>query len=424
MAALIHRGLNFQKVREKRRDSAIRMVSTGRNVVPKYQFAGTAEYHSNVTFLLQRATTCATILFLRAIISKVEGQHRMSDTFGFSTPGNNHGGNLSDSKSDSHATRSTQNSQTNSSKDAALQSGDAANSQPRAERRKRRRALISAPVRVRSVDVTESGPDEISTTLDVSRNGILFASKHSSFVTGMEVAVTFPYTNVAGVQQAEQAGRVLRVRPLEDGHLGIAIGLGMGVGEDLVDAAGRNLFAKPEPAQAPASTTAAASLKRPLVLAVDADVAIRESLKSYLTAEGYQVIAVSSSREAHEVLKLRTPDLLIAEIEGEDLPGYELCAHVKSTPRLQTIPVVLLTLSAYPSDYSNAHSLGAVVCMAKPYRQERLGHVVRLLAPTPEAKQQTAPARPADKTRRAGVTNKRTSSNINSVEPRGDSSWW
>jgi len=40
---------------------------------------------------------------------------------------------------------------------------------------------------------------------------------------------------------------------------------------------------------------------------------------------------------------------------------------------------MLMTSSAYPSDYSSAHSVGAVVCMAKPYKQERLGHVVRLL---------------------------------------------
>ena len=108
----------------------------------------------------------------------------------------------------------------------------------------------------------------------------------------------------------------------------------------------------------------------------------------------------SSAPEAHEVLKMFTPALLIAEIEGEDLPGYELCAHVKSTPRLQTIPVMLLTSSAYPSDYASAHSLGAIVCMAKPYRQERLRHVVRLLAPTAAAKAQTAPARAADEKRR------------------------
>src|ERR1700677_1544118 len=40
------------------------------------------------------------------------------------------------------------------------------------ERRERRRAVISAPVRVRNVDAT-AGPDETTTTLDVSRKGLL-----------------------------------------------------------------------------------------------------------------------------------------------------------------------------------------------------------------------------------------------------------
>ena len=62
------------------------------------------------------------------------------------------------------------------------------------ERRGRRRALISAPVRVRQLDVTNGGPDEISMTLDVSRGGILFTSAQGAFELGMEVAVTFPYS--------------------------------------------------------------------------------------------------------------------------------------------------------------------------------------------------------------------------------------
>jgi DNA-binding response OmpR family regulator len=112
--------------------------------------------------------------------------------------------------------------------------------------------------------------------------------------------------------------------------------------------------------------------------------------------EGYEVIAVSNCADAREVLNIYVPDLLIAEVEGEGLPGFDLCAHVKGTDRLRKIPVVLTTRSGYPSDYSNAHSLGAVVCMAKPYKQERLGHVVRLLAPTAQAKLQSGPPpRPA-----------------------------
>ncbi len=264
-----------------------------------------------------------------------------------------------------------------------------------ADRRKRRRALISAPIRVRAVDVTQGGPDEVSVTLDVSPNGVLFVTSLTMFTTGMEVAVTFPYEKAAQMARAEQSGRIVRISEMGDGKRSVAIALGVGVGEDIVDAAGRCLVAK-HPAAGPQQ---GADRPKPLVLVVDADPAIRESIKTSLAGEGYHVIAVSRGAEAHEVLKMFTPALLIAEIEGEDLPGYELCGHCKATPRLQPVPIVLLTRSAYPSDYANAHSLGAVVCMAKPYRQDRLGHVVRLLAPTQQHKQQTAPVHPIDRAR-------------------------
>jgi DNA-binding response OmpR family regulator len=137
------------------------------------------------------------------------------------------------------------------------------------------------------------------------------------------------------------------------------------------------------------------------VLAVEADEACRDSLRNYLTNEGYEVIAVKNGPEAREVLDRFVPALLIAEVEGEGLPGFELCAFVKTTERLKKVPVLLTTRNGNPTDYSNAHSLGAVVCMAKPYKQERLGHVVRLLAPPPQALAQNTPApRPPDPSRR------------------------
>jgi CheY-like chemotaxis protein len=287
------------------------------------------------------------------------------------------------------------------------------------ERRTRRRAMISAPVRVRSLDVTQPGPHEITTTLDVSRGGLLFVSSLGTFEQGMEVAVTFPYSKVPGAVQAEQVGRVARVSQGVDGSYSVAVVLGVGVGVDLVDSCGRKFVEAAEPvANAPERDT-----KRPFVLVVDAESAIRDSLKTYLDGEGYDVIAVGTAAEAHEVLKMFTPVLLIAEIEGEDLPGFELCAHVKSTPRLQSIPVMLLTSSAYPSDYANAHSLGAVVCMAKPYRQERLGHVVRLLAPTAQAKRQTAPPRPADLKRKMRAKGGKNPGGIMMLPNRPGSDW-
>jgi CheY-like chemotaxis protein len=250
----------------------------------------------------------------------------------------------------------------------------------RGERRCRRRALISAPVRVRTIDVTDCGPDEVSTTLDVSRDGVLFATQCAAFEVAMVVAVTFPYSKSPVAVQAEQIGRVARVTTMPDGRYSVAVMFKSGTGE-IIDSCGHKLQDKSLPPGVTPEYSTELGSKRPLVLVVDKALTTRESLKSYLTAEGYDVIALGSAPEAHHVLNMFTPALLIAEIEGEDLPGYELCAHVKSTPRLKTIPVMLLTSSAYPSDYANAHSLGAVVCMAKPFRQERLGHMVQLLAP-------------------------------------------
>jgi CheY-like chemotaxis protein len=243
------------------------------------------------------------------------------------------------------------------------------------ERRKRRRALISAPVRVRNAYGGSNSPDEISTTVDVSRNGFLFLSARPSFARGTVVAVTFPYSKSALAVQAERPGRVVRVSRLADGRSAVAIALGSGAADP--DSAKRKAAGRPL-----SSDSSRKPGERPVVLVVDADVEVRESLKNALSAAGYEVIALPGARHAHALLNQLLPALLIAEIEGEDLPGLDLCARIKSTPRLKNVPVVLTTRCAYPSDYANAHSLGAVVCIAKPFRAERVSHVVRLLVPS------------------------------------------
>ncbi|HEY0702208.1 MAG TPA: response regulator [Candidatus Acidoferrales bacterium] len=269
--------------------------------------------------------------------------------------------------------------------------------EPASDRRRKRRALISSPIRVRSVDVTISGPDEIATTVDVSRYGILFYTVLDTYQRGMDVAVVFPYHKSATGGHSEQFGRVVRLHDMPDGRHAVAIALGVGIGEHLVDASGRKLDDK----AVHLSHSPAPPVKRPLVLIADSDDMLRDTSKIFLQNEGYEVIAVNNAADAREVLNMFTPAMIVAEIEGDRdvLPGLDLCAHVKSSPSLKHIPVVMTSRSAYPSDYSNAHSLGAVVCMAKPYKQERLAHVVHLLAPLPEHLQPACVQRMPDPTR-------------------------
>ena len=287
---------------------------------------------------------------------------------------------------------------------APVSSAPSAHERPQ-DRRRKRRALISAPIRVRTVESEFSGSQEIATTFDVSRSGILFHTQLDCYSRGMQVAVVFPYSKSPKAVHNEQKGRVVRVTDLGDGLRGVAITFAAVPSE--TSSASSSSAEAPAQSHIPAcmnvpAPTAPLSTKKPMVLAVDSDDQLREALKMYLENEGYDVIAVSNATDAREVLNLFTPSLLVAEIEGEGNPGYDLCGHVKATPRLRRVPVVLTTFSAYPSDYSRAHSLGAIVCMAKPYKQERLGHIVRLLAPLPEHIEKTAAPRAADPTRVPG----------------------
>jgi CheY-like chemotaxis protein len=260
--------------------------------------------------------------------------------------------------------------------------------EPPRDRRRKRRAMISAPIRVRLAHAEGSSSDEIATTVDVSRTGILFHSQRGTYTRGMEVAVVFPYSQSPAATHIEQTGRVVRINDLGDGTFDVAIALNNTASEDSSSAA--------------PLATAAPATKKPMVLAVDADESLRDGLKAYLQNEGYDVIAVNNAADAREVLNIFTPALIIAEVEGEGTPGYDLCSYVKTSTQWRRIPVVLTTSSAYPSDYSNAHSLGAIVCMAKPYKQERLGHIVRLLAPLPEHLQNNVAPHAADPTRVPG----------------------
>jgi CheY-like chemotaxis protein len=251
------------------------------------------------------------------------------------------------------------------------------------ERRRKSRTLVSTPVRVRGVEGSGRKLDESTTTVNLSSSGILIETNSAIYTRNMKVLVTI----AGGAAQTEREGHVVRIADLREGRRSVAIALAHAVVEQ-------------KSAQTQDSLL-------PLVLVLESESAASDFMRSYLSSEGYEVVTVETLAEARSVLEQRTPSLLIAEIEGEGMPGYSLCSHCKETPRLKPIPIMLMTSSAYPSDYAKAHSMGAVVCMAKPFKRERLGHVVKLLAPPPNASQD-APPRAADPSRHSPAKQSKT----------------
>jgi CheY-like chemotaxis protein len=234
-----------------------------------------------------------------------------------------------------------------------------------ADRRRRCRAKVVGRVHARGGVGTLDLFEDVGKSIDVSLDGILWSTSRGGYWVGQFLEVTFPYwTSPTAINQARRA-RVVRNLLLPDFSYAVAVEFDKGTSV----ASGNPLTAR-RPDQV-------------CVLGVEADPSIANALRVLFEQDGYQVVLVSTGQQALDVLESNTPDVLIAEAEGQGITGRELCAIAKKNLRLRHIPVILLTNSALPSDYSASYRAGAVVCMMRPCEPQRLRNAVHMVAPPP-----------------------------------------
>ena len=250
------------------------------------------------------------------------------------------------------------------------------------ERRRRKRAKITAQVHVRMSSGTESF-EEVGKSVDVSRDGLLFIAGRAGYWKGQKLDVIFPYSNAAAALNTAQTAEVVRSTEQPDGKFAIAVQFINAKVEAKED---RKTVGGATASNSSGARPALAEKSQSIVLAVESDPRTADTMRNLLQQDGYTVIIVPTAKAALDVLKTTIPAVFLAEVEAEDMSGHDLCLIIKRNDRLQHVPVILLTRSAQPADYSASHQLGAVVCMAKPFKPERLLHVVRLVAPPPTQK--------------------------------------
>jgi CheY-like chemotaxis protein len=247
------------------------------------------------------------------------------------------------------------------------------------ERRRRRRAKISAQVHVKAVNSPEPF-EEVCMSIDVSRDGLLFTAKRAGYWKGQQLNVTFPFSTAAAALNTPQLADIVRVSEQPGGKFQVAVEFHASKASAKSDRKGMSHAMDTGPT---GSAMPSVSKEQSVVLAVEPDTRTAEIMRNMLQQDGYTVVIVATAQEALEVLRTTVPVVFIAEVEATDMSGHDLCLIIKRNERLQRVPVILLTRSAQPADYSASHQLGAVVCMAKPFQPDRLQHVVRLVAPPP-----------------------------------------
>ncbi|MEO7192315.1 MAG: response regulator [Vicinamibacterales bacterium] len=127
------------------------------------------------------------------------------------------------------------------------------------------------------------------------------------------------------------------------------------------------------------------------LLLADDSVTIQRVIELTFSHEDVRVVSVSDGHRAMQWLEGEWPDIVLADVGVPGVDGYALAAHIRSSPRLSQVPVLLLAGAFEPVDRARVQQAGCDGVLIKPFEPQQLVSVVKDLL----AKRQSAgPAGP------------------------------
>jgi putative two-component system response regulator len=103
------------------------------------------------------------------------------------------------------------------------------------------------------------------------------------------------------------------------------------------------------------------------ILVVEDEPDLRDLLQEELANLGHRVLGAACAEEALSVLERIRPDLVLTDVNLGGMTGVELCSRIKRDPRLQLVPVVILTAVADLDARVAGLAAGADDFFAKPF---------------------------------------------------------
>jgi CheY-like chemotaxis protein len=117
----------------------------------------------------------------------------------------------------------------------------------------------------------------------------------------------------------------------------------------------------------------------PKVLIVDDSLTVRKVVERILESRQLEVLQASLGTEAIERIQRDEPDLVVCDVILPDKEGYEVCQFVKSHPRFDKTPVLLISGIVNPAVVDHAARVGSAGVMRKPFSAEELTGKVNAL---------------------------------------------
>jgi Response regulator containing CheY-like receiver, AAA-type ATPase, and DNA-binding domains len=112
------------------------------------------------------------------------------------------------------------------------------------------------------------------------------------------------------------------------------------------------------------------------ILVVEDEASVRENLAELLTEKNYEVKEAANGKEALDILKKATVDLIITDLMMPIMDGMEFLNNIKSLEESKTIPVIVLSAKSENTILQFCVQNLIVEYISKPYDASLLYNAV------------------------------------------------
>jgi DNA-binding response OmpR family regulator len=102
------------------------------------------------------------------------------------------------------------------------------------------------------------------------------------------------------------------------------------------------------------------------ILVIDDDPAMLDFLRQRLGAEGFTVSTVASSQDGIDRAITSLPDLILLDLRMPARDGVTVCQLLRTNPKTQHIPIIIVTGALSPSHLGEVMTAGADDFVSKP----------------------------------------------------------
>ena len=108
------------------------------------------------------------------------------------------------------------------------------------------------------------------------------------------------------------------------------------------------------------------------ILVVDDSKTIRFLVEKGLSEAGFHVLTATNGKEGLDMVKIRTPDLILSDINMPEMDGIEFCKMLKTNPDWSTVPFVVMSSHSEKSLVRGMIEQGATTYIVKPFNLDQL----------------------------------------------------